>query len=469
MTPALDELAEVADRVVAAVRRSTHNDDENVEANVLVHRSRHGLTRFANSFIHQNVTEDTVTVLVTLAVDGRTTTLTTTALDDDALDRIVADTVDQARRQPVDPHWPGATPTTVIDSSADTGPASVLAGPASASADPETVSAGPDTRARGVKGFVDAGQGLASAGYLDTEATWAAFASTAGHRARGASTRATIDGIQQTETGAAGAGHQTSRAVGALDPADTGRRAAELAFRGEARKDIDPGEFEVVLGPEAVASMLLFLGVYGFNAKSHLEGSSFAHVGEQQFDPAFTLIEAPDDPRAIGLPFDAQGCPRQRLTLVDRGITRALVHDRRTAARARTNTTGNAMPGGEAYGAIPMNLTLVPGSVQREEMIAGMRRGLVITQFHYCRILDPKTQVVTGLTRNGTFLVVDGRIRDAVANLRFTQSFLDALAPGNILGVGDDDRYADAEFGPGMVITPSLHLARWRFTGGAEG
>jgi predicted Zn-dependent protease len=295
-----------------------------------------------------------------------------------------------------------------------------------------------------------------------------AFASTAGQRTAAATTRATIDGIHQTATSAGGA-HQTARALGLLDPGAAGRRAADRARRAADPLDIDPGVFEVVLGPEAVATTLVFLAAYGFNAKAHLDGASFAVPGERQFDPSITLVEDPFDPRSVALPFDAEGTPRRRFTLVDAGVTGTLAHDRRTARRAGTASTGSAVPGGAGFGAMPTSLVLAPGSASPDALVADVERGLLVTQLHYCRILDPKTQVITGLTRNGTFLVEDGRIAGAVGNLRFTQSLVEALGAGGVLGVGDDDRYADTEFGPGLVICPSLHLAAWTFTGGARG
>jgi predicted Zn-dependent protease len=112
---------------------------------------------------------------------------------------------------------------------------------------------------------------------------------------------------------------------------------------------------------------------------------------------------------------------------------------------------------------------LQPGSTPADQLVKGVERGLLVTQFHYCRVLDPKSLVVTGLTRNGTFLIEDGEVTGAVGNLRFTQSFITALGEGNVGAIGDDDRYADGEFGAGVVIAPSMRLARWNFTGGARG
>jgi predicted Zn-dependent protease len=449
-----DALPRLAGRVVELVEGHDARDAATIEANVAVSRVRHGLTRFANSFVHQHVGEDTTTVLLTLAVDGRTATASTTATDPDALARLVEATVERARVQPVDPHWPGATPAAPL----------LVTG----TSDPATADADPDTRARVVKDFVDTGPELSAAGFVDTEAHEVAMASTAGQRVEGSSTRATVDGIHQTPS-SAGAGHQTSTALGDLDGARVGRVAADLAERSAEFVDVDPGDLEVVLGPEAVASILTFLAVYGFNAKAHLEGSSFAQVGEQQFDHAISVRNDPADPRSVSLPFDAEGTPRRTYDLIADGVTSALAHDRRTALRAGATSTGDALPGGASMGAVPTSVVMPGGDTPVEDLVAGVRRGLLVTQFHYCRVLDPKSLVVTGLTRNGTFLVEDGRVVGAVGNLRFTQSFVEALAPGNVVAVGDDDRYASGEFGPGMIICPSLRLARWAFTGGARG
>ncbi|MFP4636190.1 MAG: TldD/PmbA family protein, partial [Nitriliruptoraceae bacterium] len=427
-------LEALAERTVALVHERDARDEATIEANVSVSRSRHGLTRFANSFIHQHVGEDTIEVSLTLAVDGRPTSTSTTATDDGSLEQLVDGAIASARLQPLDPHWPGATPPADIT---DHG-----------RVDAATAAASPDERAGLVRDFVAAGDGLRAAGYCDTELSQAAFASTAGHRISGATTRATIDGIHQT-TSSAGSAHGTSIRLAELDADRAGHTAADLARRSQDAIDLDPGEYEVVLGPEAVATVLTFLAVYGFNAKSHLEGSSFAQLGEQQFDAAITILADPDDPRRIGLPFDAEGSPRQRFALVHAGVTTALAHDRRTARRARTTTTGNAIPGGAAVGPVPTDVRMPPGETTPTEMIRSVRRGLLVTEFNYVRILDPKTTVATGLTRNGTFLIEDGEVTDPVGNLRFTQSFHDALAEGRVAAVGDDDRYADGELGSG--------------------
>lgn len=452
----LDDLQALADRVVTHVRAQAADHDAEVEANVRATRTRHGLTRFANSFIHQHVGEDSVEVAVTVAVGGRTSSATTTRVGDDELAELVHTTLASAALQPVDPGWPGATPPG----------AATFAG----HHDDATADASPDERAAGVEAFVAAGPELDAAGYLDTDATWVAFASTAGQRIADATTRATVDGIHRTAT-SAGSAHQTSTRLADLDAGAAGARAARLACDGADPVDLEPGTYPVVLGPEAVATLLTFLVVYGFNARSYLDGGSFVQLGEQQLDPALTLWQDPADPRAIGLPFDAEGTPRTRYALIEQGVPRQLAHDRRTAKRAGGDavTTGDALPFGASFGAAPTNLVLTPGDRSPGELIAGIERGLLVTSFNYVRVLEPKAVSATGLTRNGTFLIEDGEVRGAVSNLRFTQGFVEAVSPGKVLGIGNDDRYADGEFGAGVVITPSLALAGWAFTGGAQG
>lgn len=438
---------DLADRVIALV-------GDRAEAQVTVTGGVSTLTRFANSYIHQNVGEEGSAVVLKVAVDGRVTTATTTNIVPDALARFVDEAIAAARLQPRDPDWPG--------------PAAAVAVPDVEHYDEATAAVTPADRAGAVGEFVDAGPGMRAAGFCDTEGTTIAFANTAGHRVERRATKATLDGIHQTDS-SAGSGHATFVDFASIDGSAVGALAADRARRGQDAYDVKPGEYEVVLAPEAVATMLIFLAFYGFNAKQHIEGQSFARVGEQQFDPAVNVWDDATDPAALGVVFDADGTPKRRVDLVAGGTTAGLAHDRRTARKAGAESTGHAVPGGDVYGPIPSNLFMGGGTTALDDLIGAVDRGLYVATFNYCRILDPKTQVVTGLTRNGTFMIENGEITGAVTNLRFTQSFLTALGEGRVLGIGDDIRFADSEFGPGLVRAPTLRLAGWRFTGGAEG
>ena len=149
------------------------------------------------------------------------------------------------------------------------------------------------------------------------------------------------------------------------------------------------------------------------------------------------------------------------------GVSAGLAHDRRSAGLAGVATTGHSV-GLTSLGGYPQNLFLGGGDAAPEALIGAVERGLLVTDLWYNRILDPKTQVVTGLTRNGLFLVEDGRIAGPVQNLRYTQSVVGGFGPNRVLGLGDDGQLVGSEGGD-LFHVPSVRLSRWSFTGNAQG
>lgn len=421
------------------------------EAIVRSSAGQSSLTRFANSRIHQNVSEDTsgVSLQVTLK-GGRAASASSNRTDREGLSALVDRALAAAALRPEDPEWPG------------------LAGPAPTRGsdhwDDQTAAATARTRAEAVGEFVNAGEGLEAAGFCSTSWSEVALANSAGQRLKGRTTAASISGIQRAvgpEGKADGSGDWSSARIAELDAAAAGRLAATRARASTAAEDISPGHYEVVLEPDCVSDMIQFLS-FGFSGKSHAEGTSFAHPGEAQFDPAFSMWDDAADDRAVGLNFDAEGTPSALLNLVKDGVTGDLAHDRRSAAKAGVESTGHAT-GSAAFGAFPMSVIVGEGDSSVDELISQVEHGLLVCGFWYTRILDPKTQVVTGLTRNGLFRIDDGKVGPAVRNLRFTQSYAAALGPGRVLGIGNDGRRVSRYW------VPSLRLADWNFTGGAQG
>lgn len=424
------------------------------EAEVYVDVGRTSLTRFANSFIHQNVSEDVEELTLKVALEGRVASSTTTATTHEAMKRFVDEILESVTSQPVDEDWAG------MGSPAEVGEVDHW--------DDDTAAADPMVRAEAVKAFVDAGDGLLGAGYCQTEARHHTYGNSEGRRAHGRFTTAIVDGIHQSPT-SAGSGHAAGVAMSSIDAAAVGALAAQRARDSVGAVDTKPGDYQVVLSPECVATIAVFLNVYGFNGKMVEEGMSFVSLGEGQFDETFNMWDGPTDPGALHIPFDLEGTPKRHLDLVKSGVSMSLLHTRRTAKRAGTESTGHAALGAETWGPIGRNVYVGGGEKSVDELVAGIDRGIYVSTFNYCRVLDPKSLVVTGLTRNGTFMIENGTIGHAVTNMRFTQSFVAALAPGTLDGIGDDARFADSEFGPTFIHAPSLQLASWKFTGGAEG
>ena len=448
LQPGPEAPLDVCDRVLELV-------GDHAEAAVTVWNGRSALTRFANSAIHQNVAEEVSSVEVNVVVGGRPCAASTTRTDEEGLRRLVDNPLDGARTRPVDPARAGLAP--------------AAPAPPGDRYDEATATAPPAARAAVVRDFVDAGPGMRAAGYCDTVGSVVAFANSAGQRLEGRTSRATVEGVHRNVTAGAGTadggGQHTAARLGDLAGEEVGRQAADKANARASVTEIEPGVCEVILEPLCVADILWFLAYAGFNGKAHAEGQSFVELGQAQFDSSLTIRDDATDPRAVGLAFDAEGTPKRPVDLVAAGVCAALAHDRRTALAAGTESTGHRVTGGDRTGPVPTNLFLSSGSRSRDDLIAGVEHGLLVTEFWYTRLLDPKTQVVTGLTRNGTFLVEKGKLAGAVPGLRFTQSYVDALAPGNVLGIGDDGRLV----GEALCFVPSLHLRSWRFTGGPRG
>lgn len=441
---------------------------DSAQAEVWVERCELALTRFANSYIHQNVADAATNVRLRLHVDGRTATGTATTAGTEGLRALVERTVDASRLSPFDPGWAGLAP-----------PAPLMS---IGTVDEPTAAASPDDRARQVRAFIDAAGGLITAGYCRTLYRRAGFANTTGHSAFGATTEAAMDAIART-----GSSDGVARLAGSrladIDGAVLGDRAAAKATAGADPVEVPPGRYEVVLEPTAVADLISTLAIWGFNGKALADRRSFVEIGARQFDQAVTLVDDAVSPGCVGLPFDSEGTPKRRMELVTNGVTEAVAHDRRTAARVGGQTTGHAVAEVSQLGPLLLNLALLPGGdgapavevsgpavdSSVAALVAGVERGLLVTDSWYTRVLDPRSVVVTGLTRNGVWLIEEGQITTPVKNLRFTQSYPQALAPGAVLGVGSHAVTLPGDWGFDSYVAPALRLASWNYTGGASG
>jgi predicted Zn-dependent protease len=448
-TPDLEQLAAA---VLDQVRRQAGAD---AEATVRAEHAALALTRFAGSAIHQNVADERVTLHLQLTVDGgRTATASTTRST--AVADLVAATLAAARLRPRDPDWPGVPG---------------AAPPASAgSYDAATAEATPAERAAGVAAFVAATGGLEAAGFVQTASLTAALATTGGQSVRGATTSAICDGIARL-TGADGVARSMAGRLADLDCAALGARAGAKARAGVDAAPVELGSWPVVLEPAAVSDVVGGLVVGAFNGKAVVDGTSGVRLGEQQFDPAVSLA---DDPLAgVGLPFDAEGTPARRTELVRAGVPVGLTTDRRVAAALGGASSGHAGEAGGTWGPIAGDPVLAAGDGGSvDDLVAGLERGLLVSDFWYTRAVDPKRSVWTGLTRNGVWLVEDGRVVAPVSTLRFTQSYAEALAPGAVVVGSDVDPQPYRLMGPmgyNRVAVPALRLAAWNITGNTTG
>ncbi len=422
---------------------------------VLVIHEWSGLTRFAESAIHQSTSREDTALRVRVISGGRVGIAATNDLSKDGAANAALSALELARVAAPDPFFAGITPPAEIPRRAD-------------GYDEATASATPDQRAQSVAELVACCEtGSHAAGAFETQATVVAVSNTEGHFCYAPSTQSTLTTVISGGDGGTGFAEITSSRVGDVDPASVGGRAFTKARDSQDRRDLEPGRYEVVLEPAAVATLLGFLAYLGFGGRSIAEGRSCfsGRIGDQLMSKLVSIYDDALSPLTIALPFDFEGTPKRRVELVRAGVVQGGVHDRRSAKQAGTDSTGHALPPPNPEGPFPLNLFLEPGESSVEEMIRATERGLLVTRFHYSNVVHPMEAIITGMTRDGTWLIEDGEVKQPVKNFRFTQSIVEALR--DVEQVGRDTELA-SEFFFSSSRVPALRITSFQFTGKSD-
>ncbi len=234
--------------------------------------------------------------------------------------------------------------------------------------------------------------------------------------------------------------------------------------------ELEPGEYEVVLEPYAVNELLSFLGYLGFHSLAVQEGRSFFcnHFGEKMVDEKVTIYDDGLDPRGLQVPFDFEGIPKKKVTFFDKGIAKEVTYDSVTAGREGKESTGHGLIAPNTAGPIPINLFMEGGESSLGEMVRSVRKGIYVTRFHYTNVVEPMKAVITGMTRDGTFLIEEGEMKRPIKNFRFTESVLKALS--RMSAISNDRRICSEgtvyarRFVTGTVV-PAIKVDGFNFSG----
>ena len=418
------------------------------ETRVTINSSSTANTRFAVNQISTGGDSFDAIVTVISRFGKRSGSCSTNRLDDDGLRYAVETSERLAKLSPEDPEAMPELP-----------PQRYSAGVNWSEA---TASLDPAARAQAVKRIVEPARSgnLVSTGFLEGITGATAIANNRGLFAYDRSTASVLTTTARTPdgTGSGWAGathHDWSR----IDAAALGARAAEKAMRSRDPVAVEPGRYTVVFEPTAVGNLVQFI-VGALNARSADEGRSFFSnpsggnkIGMKVMDERVTIVSDPFDAETAGSPFTSEGLPTQRTTWIENGVVKNLNYDRywaQKSGRAPTGGTGSVRMSG--------------GDVTLDEMIRSTQRGLLVTRFWYLRPVDPRTILYTGLTRDGTFLIENGRITKAVKNLRFNDSPIFML--NNLEAMGQPVRVSASEGGgPGMaIVVPPIRVRDFNFT-----
>jgi predicted Zn-dependent protease len=294
-------------------------------------------------------------------------------------------------------------------------------------------------------------------------------ANTEGVRAWIPWTQASLTTVVTGGEGGSGFAERFAPTTKQIDPEAIGRTAAAKAEASQRPSAIDPGSYAVVLEPSATATLVGFLAWTGFGGREYIEGRSClsGRAGELVADSKISIWDDGASTETLGTPFDFEGVPRVRTDLIRDGVFIDAVYDRRTAAQAgrEEGSTGHALPAPNPEGPFPLNLFLAAGDATVQEMIEATQRGLLVTRFHYTNIVNPMESSITGMTRDGTFLIENGEITGPVRNLRFTQSILAALSAVTLVGIETE---LASEFFFSASRVPALRIEEFSFSGASD-
>lgn len=424
------------------------------QTEVSLHAIDSSLTRFANNTIHQNVFESNATLRVRVIFGRRTGVAESNDLSPEGVKRAMDTARAIAQSQPESPN-----------------PAPIPQSPAAPRIDSfvrQTADCTPELRARVISDIckLAGGQKLIAAGAFRADAYESAVANSHGVFQYHQGTIADLQTVVMNDAGtASGYAVDTSPDLRTLDGETLARTAIDKAVRSQNPIALAPGDYTVILEAPAVANVMQYLAWHTFNALAVQEERSYVRGkrGQTLFSPIVTLYDDGLERDGIPSPFDAEGTPRKRVSLIENGIARDVVHDTFTARRDNVQSTGHSLPAPNVSGPLACNLFFAPGDKSRAELVASVQRGILVTRFWYTRVVAPLNVTMTGLSRDGTFLIENGEVSLPVKNLRFTTSYIDALRNARAVAretqLLHDDR-------TGMTFrAPAIVVDNFSFTG----
>ena len=440
------------ERCEAILKRVLSLSREAQQTEVYLSVQEQGLTRYASNVIHQNVSHSNTELHIRAVVGKRQGRATTNVLSDEGVQRAVEGAHQNALLMPEDPNFNGL-PTS------DTSPRV-------AAYDEATASCNPETRARVVETVCRKAetQSLRASGAYRTGTQEMAVMSTQGAVGYHAGTFAGLIITAMSDT-SAGWSKSSSWRISDIDVESLADEAIRKAHQGRNPLSIEPGAYAVLLDPYAVDDILGSLSLNGVGAQSVQEGRSWMNgiMGQRIMSPLVSIWDHGADPEGCPTRFDAEGVPRQRVDIVKEGVVGGPVHNSYTAGKEGRSSTGHQTPFiWGTVGPMATNLFMKEGDGSLEGMIASTQRGLYITRFFYTRLVHSRGCVMTGMTRDGVFLIENGELSYPVKNLRFTQSYVEALS--GVEAVGSRRILTLNEVGFATVV-PALKLRSFNFTG----
>jgi PmbA protein len=408
------------------------------------------LTRFSGNDIQQNVSNADTSISVRLLEKGRQGMASTNRLDKEGLSAMIRTARQVASfQEPLKDALPLVSTCTT---------------PEGSHLDEATATLSPEARAEACKEAFEMGRKheMDVSGIYSTGFGQMALANSAGLYCQYQRSSATWSNTFTSSDSSGWAEGQGAK-VSDLNPSALAKEALQIALDSRNPGSVSPGDYTVVMPPAAVADLVMILNWLCFGGQDLVEGTGplSSKVGEQLFNPSFHVQDDGAGLLVPSCPWDWEGNSRQIVDLVTEGRYLGAVHDRRSAKKLGIESTGHSLQQPNGYGAFPDNLVIAPGDSSIEKMIASTEKGLLVTHLHYTNVQDPNELLLTGMTRDGLFLIENGKVVRPVKNMRFTESLLRAFS--NIESLTKERSYQSGFFGGGFLL-PGMKIKDFRFS-----
>lgn len=415
------------------------------------------LTRYANSIIHQNVSETNSKIYFRAISGKKIGVASTNSFEREDLKRALDNATEIAKNQRENPDFvslPSKESYKKIETHFK-----------------QTASFSPAQRAEKVKKiFENASKyNLSVAGSFSTSESEIAVFNSLGVACYQPLTSSFINIVVMSDN-SSGYSDFLTRDVTKIDVESLADVAIQKCLDSKNPKGLEPGEYDVILEPVAVANLIEWLNYIGFGSKPFQEKTSFLadRIGQKIVSDSVTMYDDGNDEKAIAFPFDLEGVPKKRVVIIQNGVAKGVVYDSLSANKDKVKSTGHALTPDFTEGAIALNLFIDAGESSKEKMIEKTERGLLVTRFHYINgYLDTRNALFTGMTRDGTFLIENGKIKHGIKNLRFTESMLKAFS--NVVELSKDRKIVNSWWEDiGCIVCPSILIKNFKFTGKTE-
>ena len=443
------ESYDVLDRALAAAGAD--------EADAAFVSSDHNISRFANSQLHQNMSEESASLTLRVIVNGAMGVATTTSFDDEEIARTAALAREAAKHAHPVQGFQGLY--------RDDEPL-----PRVEAFDEATAALAPMEKAKALRTMFDRHADVLFAGAYATGSASVACGNTHGVRRYTTVTDADATVIAIAKSGS-GYATRRERSATRMDLAELGAEATlKATLCAEASEDLTPGAYDVILEPPALAEVFEWMNMIAFTGQSFEDGSSFfvGNLGKRVLGENFTLVDDSLDAAFLPFPFDLEGLPKRPVAIVEHGVLKTPVLDKAWADRLGLAPTAHTWSLGSPEHGAAFHLSMAGGDSTRDEMIASTKLGIWVTRFNYVNgLLEPKTALMTGTTRDGTFLIRDGKVAARLPNLRWTQSMVEAFS--NIEALSRERCIVGTWYNSfGGTLAPVVKIRGWNITGKQE-